>query len=177
MPDNKWVEYIKGSLVSSCGEFRKDCCREIEKNLTGQHPDIAVLCCSDSRVIPELIFKKNVGDIFDVRVAGNVAMDRSVIFSLEYAVEHLGVKILLILGHSGCGAVAASEDVQNDENPILEEIRSSFSLHPDHSVSNVKRQLKMLPERSEVIRKAVEEDKIALIGGLYHIEDGSIDFI
>ncbi len=110
-------------------------------------------------------------------MAGNVTIDTSVIFSLEYAVEHLHVDILLILGHSSCGAVAASENAETDESPILDEIRRSFHLHPDHPRTNIIRQMKMLPLRSEMIRKAVEEDGVALLGGLYHLKDGSVEFV
>ncbi len=177
MPDKETVDKIKTDLLASCCRFQEECCEEIEKSVQEQHPNVAILCCSDSRVPPEIIFKKNLGDIFDVRVAGNVAMDSSVLFSLEYAVEHLHVDVLLILGHSGCGAIAAAEDVDHDESPVLDEIRSSFTLHKDHSVANVMRQMNMLLQRSKVIRKAVEDDRLALLGGIYHLEDGSVEFI
>ncbi len=176
MPHKKEIDNIKNSLEDSCCEFRKECCEQIERNALEQHPDIAILCCSDSRVSPELIFRKNVGDIFDVRVAGNIAVDTSVLFSLEYAVEHLGVEVLLVLGHSGCGAVKAAENPVGDD-PVLEEIRSSFPLHEDHCISNILRQMKLLPERSEVIRRAVDDNRLAVLGGFYHIGDGSVEFI
>ncbi len=177
MPDKNEIEAIKEKLLDSCCNFQKECCQQIEQNTMEQHPHIAILCCSDSRVPPELIFKKEIGEIFDVRVAGNVAIDTSVIFSLEYAVEHLDVDVLMILGHTGCGAVSSAEDLIGDENPILKEIRSSFSLNDDHYISNIVRQMEMLPRRSDVICQALEKESLTLLGALYHIEDGRVEFI
>ena len=73
----------------------------------GQHPYAIVVCCSDSRVIPERIFSVDIGDLFVIRVAGNV-LDRHQLGSIEYAAEHLHCPLVLILGHTGCGAVAAA---------------------------------------------------------------------
>jgi carbonic anhydrase len=72
-----------------------------------QHPFAAILCCADSRVPPEIVFDQGLGDLFVVRVAGNVA-DDEIVGSLEYAVEHLGVKLIMVLGHERCGAVRAA---------------------------------------------------------------------
>lgn len=80
-----------------------------ERLLDGQHPDAAVLSCADSRVPPEIIFDQGLGDLFDIRTAGEV-LDDAVIASLEYAVEHLGVSLIVVLGHEGCGAVKAAVD-------------------------------------------------------------------
>lgn len=168
---------LKEELLCSCKEFSHDCSATIKESCLGQHPSIAVLCCSDSRVPPELIFKKTVGELFVVRVAGNVAVDTSVIFSLEYAVEHLGVDMLLVLGHSGCGAVAASEVCNCAENEILAEIQNSFELHDDHCVSNLMRQVELLPQRSKIISEALEKGDLVLTGALYHIEDGGLEYL
>ncbi|MBP5162990.1 MAG: hypothetical protein ILP16_08450 [Spirochaetales bacterium] len=73
----------------------------------GQHPYAVVICCSDSRVIPEQIFSATIGDLFVIRVAGNV-LDRHQLGSIEYAAGHLGCKLIIMLGHTGCGAVAAA---------------------------------------------------------------------
>ena len=80
-----------------------------ERLLDGQHPDAAVLSCSDSRVPPEIVFDQGLGDLFDIRTAGEV-LDDAVVASLEYAVEHLGVSLIVVLGHEGCGAVKAAVD-------------------------------------------------------------------
>ena len=72
-----------------------------------QHPFAIILGCADSRVIPELIFDQGVGDLFVIRLAGNVA-DDAVIASIEYAIEHLGTRLVVVLGHENCGAVKAA---------------------------------------------------------------------
>jgi Carbonic anhydrase len=78
-----------------------------EKLSTGQHPFAVVLCCSDSRVAPEIIFDQKLGDLFVIRNAGNV-IDKHVLGSIEYAVEHLGCSLVVVMGHSSCGAVTAT---------------------------------------------------------------------
>lgn len=86
------------------GAMQSGCAQEL---LAGQHPFAAVLCCSDSRVPPEIIFDRGLGDLFVVRNAGHVLDDASV-GSLEYAIEHLGVRLIVVLGHEKCGAVTAT---------------------------------------------------------------------
>ena len=91
----------------------------------GQHPYAIVICCSDSRVIPEQIFSASLGELFVIRIAGNV-LDRHQLGSIEYAAEHLGCHYVILLGHTGCGAVAAalsgggSGYVQSITDAILE---------------------------------------------------------
>ncbi len=87
----------------------------------GQHPFASVLACSDSRTPPEIIFDRGLGDIFTVRVAGNVA-DKVVIESLDYSVKHLGVRVVMVLGHRRCGAVIAAVEGHED-TPIGTSVR------------------------------------------------------
>ncbi len=84
-----------------------DAARRIDTAENGQHPYAIVVCCSDSRVIPEQIFQADVGDLFVIRVAGNV-LDRHQLGSVEYAADHLHCPYVLMLGHTGCGAVHAA---------------------------------------------------------------------
>ncbi|HZC47343.1 MAG TPA: carbonic anhydrase, partial [Candidatus Acidoferrum sp.] len=93
----------------------------------GQHPFASVLACSDSRTPPEILFDRGLGDIFTVRVAGNVA-DQVVIESLDYSVKHLGVRVVMVLGHRRCGAVIAAVEghegtADQDVGPMLTELR------------------------------------------------------
>lgn len=94
--------FVTGSLSNkdSYIEDRKKLCE-------GQHPFAVVLCCSDSRVAPEIIFDQKLGDLFVIRNAGNI-VDEEVLGSIEYAVEHLGTPLVVVLGHSCCGAVTAT---------------------------------------------------------------------
>ena len=91
-----------------------------ETAVNGQAPFAAVLACSDSRVPVEAIFDRGIGDIFVVRVAGNIVMDNDVIGSIEYAVEHLHTPLLVIMWHTGCGAVKAAVDDSAVEGKILD---------------------------------------------------------
>jgi len=150
---------------------------ELKKHVKGQDPKLAVLTCADSRVVPELIFDKKIGEIFVVRVAGNVAMDSSVISSLEYAVSHLDIDILLILGHTHCGAVNAAEECKEEDcGDLLNEVKKGFNLSSNHVIGNLKRQFELLSNRSKVISKAISEGKIKLVAGLYDLETGLVDF-
>ena len=98
----------------------------------GQKPYAAVLTCSDSRVIPEAIFSAGNGDLFVIRVAGNVATD-STVASVEYAVRHLGVKIVLVLGHTSCGAVDAAphDHAEGTTKLLTDEIKLSLDGETD----------------------------------------------
>lgn len=151
--------------------------KRLKKHAKGQKPKAAILTCSDSRVIPELIFDKGMGELFVVRIAGNVAADPIVIESLEYAVENLGVELILILGHTGCGAVATCEKNPKSDKRLLKEIRASFSICEDHVISNLRRQVSSLPERSKIIFKALRNKKLIVKGAIYKLESGAVTFL
>ena len=171
------MEDIREPLKKGNKEYISKYSDYIKNLVSGQSPKIAVLTCSDSRVIPEYIFHASLGDLFVVRVAGNVAMDASVISSLEYAVDHLQVKALIILGHTHCGAVKAAEITKETNDPLLCEIQQSFSLQPDdHCRANLIRQIDLLQKRSISINNAIEQKRTMLIGALYNLEDGTVDF-
>lgn len=150
----------------------------LQKHVTGQSPCCAVLTCADSRVIPEHIFDTDIGELFVVRVAGNIAVDGTVLASLEFAVGHLNADHLIILGHTHCGAVRLAEETQTDENPIIAEIRESFPLHEmDHVSANVLRQIEMVPKRSRCIEQAVKENRLQLHAAIYHLDDGHVEYL
>ena len=158
--------------------FLKNNKQILKEFIKGQSPKIAILSCSDSRIVPEFIFNKSIGEIFVIRVAGNVAIDHSVIKSIEYSVEHLKVQYLIILGHTNCGAVFASEKSDDENHKIFNEIKESFILDSDnHFRANILRQLKMLPERSNIVKKHLKNNNLILIGALYDIKTGVVDFI
>jgi carbonic anhydrase len=150
----------------------------LSKHISGQSPSYAVLTCSDSRVIPEFIFDVGIGEIFVVRVAGNVAFDNSVLSSLEYAVAHLHVSQLIILAHTHCGAVKAAESSNDEENMFLTEIKTGFKRDPnDHVRGNLLHQLDQLPRRSKIINEALQNKSLTLMGAIYHLEDGKVNFL
>ena len=164
-------------LVKQNKSFQDQYKNEAQTHVRGQSPKIAVLTCADSRVIPEHIFQAGVGELFVVRIAGNIAVDETVITSLEYAVNHLHITHLIILAHTFCGAVKAAEEATDTESLLLSEIQKSFPTKDDHVLANLHRQISLLPQRSNSIKHAMEQDSLKLVGALYHIEDGSVEFI
>ena len=107
-PEEIWQDLMTGNKRFAEGKLAaRDVIAARARTAPVQHPYVMVLCCADSRLSPELIFDQNIGDLFVVRTAGNVA-DPIALGSLEYAVEHLGSRMLVVLGHEKCGAVSAS---------------------------------------------------------------------
>ena len=153
----------------------------------GQQPFVAILTCSDSRVSPCKIFNLSLGEAFVVRVAGNCATDPAVLGSLEYAVSHLKVKALLVMGHSDCGAVKASlgcDDHGNLESIMkdLECARSKLPCEKQKDPSsiaelNVVMQMRRLQDFSPTIRLAVQSGKVEMLGAMFDIATGGVKFL
>lgn len=140
----------------------------------GQRPYAVILTCSDSRVIPEGIFSAGIGELFVIRVAGNV-VDPHQLGSLQYAVEHLGAKLILVMGHRHCGAVSAAIE-DNASGPvasIIEEIKEAIGeetqdypackLNVRHSIARIKDELNLA-------------DDVLVLGAIYDISDGKVEF-
>ena len=147
--------------------------RRLFTSENGQSPYAIVVTCSDSRVIPESIFSAGIGELFVVRVAGNV-IDNHQLGSIEYAIEHLGCKLVAVLGHTQCGAVSAA--MRNNKGYvsfITDEIKRAIGEESDpikatvinirHSVEKIKKSLN------------VAED-LRIIGALYNTDSGIVDF-
>lgn len=155
----------------------------------GQHPKAAILGCADSRVPPELIFDEGLGDLFVVRVAGNVA-DAVDVGSLEYAVEHLGVGLVVVLGHHACGAVKATADAggeaEGNIGAIVREIAPAVNqakaspgkegLVNDAVHLNASRTAAALRERSPMLKKALDEKKLKIVPAVYDLETGRVEW-
>jgi len=158
--------------------YQSDYLDTFSHHIKGQSPEIAILTCADSRVIPEFIFNATLGELFVVRVAGNIAIDETVIASLEYAVNHLAIGHLIIIGHTHCGAVKAAETSPESDSLLLREIQKGFYLdEQNHVKANLTRQLNMLPKRSASINQAINEGSLQLLGAIYHLKDGHVEFI
>lgn len=153
----------------------------------GQHPIAAVLCCSDSRVPPEIVFDQGLGDIFVVRVAGNVA-DNLTLGSIEYAVEHLHVPLVLVLGHSKCGAVAASLENKlhrSHIDHIIKHIRPSIpssqkiseDMMTETAKSHTKRMVKKLIDAKSVFSHLIQRKKLKIIPAFYSLDTGKIELL
>jgi carbonic anhydrase len=165
-------------------------------DLGGQKPKAIVLSCADSRVPVEHVFRQGIGDLFVVRLAGNVPMPLGgTIASVEYAIEHIGTpKVLVVLGHSKCGAVKSTIEVREagtlgsltpelqalvaEITPAVEEAER----HPTPDLltaavhENAELAARNLLARSEVVRHAVESGELKLVIGYYHLDTGRVDF-
>jgi carbonic anhydrase len=154
----------------------------------GQHPFAAVLACADSRTPPEIIFDRGLGDIFTVRVAGNVA-DKVVIESLDYSVKHLGVRVVMVLGHRRCGAVIAAVEghegtADQDVGPMLTELRPAVAESknmPGDPVENAVRENVLLViknlESSAELSAMVKAGNLKIVGGIYDLDTGKIEML
>jgi len=153
------------------------------KNLAGgQHPFAAFLSCADSRVPVEILFDQGFGDIFVVRVAGNVS-NPEVVGSLEFGTSVLGAKVLYVLGHTACGAVKAAGTCEGEDVPGLV---SSLFYHVKPALrnvngdvdaavgENVKLQAQQLAEVSPIIRTLIRQKKLIVVGGVYDLESGQV---
>lgn len=176
-------------------------------------PDAAVLSCSDARVSPDIIFDAGIGDLFTVRTAGQV-IDDAVIASLEYAVDVLGVRLLVVLGHQNCGAVkqackeyeallheltADAEDslmaadsvadlderILNAKSLMLRTVgfsiwqahESELESTEDFERVHIARTIEQLVEQSEVIQRALAEDRLMITGARYQLDTGKVEVL
>ncbi|VVC02595.1 Carbonic anhydrase [Candidatus Bilamarchaeum dharawalense] len=171
-------KYMSGTLAAK--DVKK--AREATKN--GQHPFVTILCCSDSRVPPELVFDANVGEIFIVRNAGN-CVDTLTLGSIEYGVEHLHTPLLVVLGHEKCGAVTAA--CQGNVCPpniaaIMEKIKPAVDKKGNEGVEqtivcNLDVVSNEIRRRSEIVRHLEKEKKLKVVEMKYYFEDGRVEII
>lgn len=145
-----------------------------------QHPLVAILTCSDSRITPEVIFDQGLGDIFDVRVAGNI-VDAAVLGSLEYAVAHLHVPLIVVLGHQHCGAVEAAihqEHPHNHINTIIRALAPAVK-HANGSVETAVQQNVALTlhklQHAPVLQDKLQSGQLQIVGGYYNLETGLVE--
>lgn len=146
----------------------------------GQKPYAIIITCSDSRVIPEAIFSAGIGDLFVIRVAGNV-IDAHQLGSIEYAAGHLGTRLVVVLGHDHCGAVNAAIHHQPDGyiRSITDEILKAIGSEKDEMKAcclNVKHSCEVI-KNSLQIQDDVENDGLSVIGAVYHLESGEVEFL
>ncbi|MET0355748.1 MAG: carbonic anhydrase family protein [Cellvibrio sp.] len=173
--------------------YFKDLMHQVRMTAHGQHPMAAILSCIDSRVSNEIIFDVGMGDIFSVRVAGNIVND-DVLASLEYACQYVGTKLIVVLGHSGCGAVkAACDHVQCGHiTQLLEKIQPAVDAEQTclknrtsenktfvRKVTeiNVAISVEQILQRSEILARMWREDKIDIVGATYSVKTGAVNFV
>ncbi len=151
-----------------------------------QHPFATILSCADSRVPAEIVFDQGIGDIFDVRIAGNIATHEA-IGSIEYAVVLLNSPLLMVMGHERCGAVTAAvkkESLPGDISTFVKAIKPALKRVKDQPgdavenavVANVQYQIERL-NRSKLLNKQVESGKLKIVGGRYDLDTGRVTII
>ncbi|SKA86736.1 carbonic anhydrase [Prosthecobacter debontii] len=190
--------FLNGTRLS------RDLGRQVDATSTGQFPMAVVLSCIDSRTPAELVFDLGLGDIFSVRIAGNIARDK-VLGSMEYSCAVAGAKLILVMGHTSCGAVNAAVDLICSHktaaeatgcvnlDSLISEIQQSVDMGTckqadqwlpgekaayanEVSRRNVLRTMRMIRERSSTLDGLVREGKIAIVGAMYDITTGKVSF-
>ncbi len=182
---NKLIEgnarYVSGRHgASDIGASRR---RELAVN--GQKPFAVIVCCSDSRVPPELIFDQGLGELFVIRTAGNV-VDNVALGSIEYGAEHLQVPLIVVLGHENCGAVKATVDggeahgyvvsIVDKISPSLDRVRGAADLYAaceDENIRSVVGEIKS----NKIIAELIRDGRTEVVGAKYGIEDGRVTFL
>lgn len=166
--------------------------QQVNETSDGQHPFAVILSCIDSRTSAELIFDQGLGDIFSIRIAGNV-VNEDIIGSMEFGCRVAGAKIIVVLGHSKCGAVKGACDHVEMGNltALLTKIRPAVddelteklnrsSANPEFvekvAAINVKRTVEAIKQRSPILKEMIERGEIGLIGGNHDITTGVVSF-
>lgn len=189
-PPSLWIQLMDGNKVYRRGALPyTDIAGARQRTAKDQDPPVTVLSCSDSRVPPELIFGRTVGDLFVVRVAGNVA-DPFEIASIEYAIDKGWTKLIVVMGHEECGAVIAALKTDDPPTPslvsLVQRIRESFIDLPswpekervERGVkANARSSAAYLLAHSTVIRKAVLDKRVGLIVAYYKLESGEVEVL
>ena len=166
------TRFVSGALTP------KDDYAELREQLsTGQQPFAVVLCCSDSRVAPEIIFDQKLGDLFVIRNAGNV-VDEDVLGSIEYAVEHLGTQLVVVLGHSSCGAVTATcqgGDLPGHIPYLTKRIQPAIntSCCIDDNARRHARRMTQLIEINDIVKHV----RARVVSAFYDIRSGKVEWL
>jgi carbonic anhydrase len=151
------------------------------------HPFAVILGCADSRVPPEIVFDEGLGDLFVIRVAGNI-LDDGTLASIEFATAELGVPLVMVLGHERCGAVAAT--LKGDEvpghisrlldaiKPALEQVKGQTGNQLDNAVrANIKMVVGQITSSKPVLTELVQQGKLKIVGGRYDLDSGTVEII
>lgn len=159
-----------------------------------QHPFASILSCSDSRAPTELLFDQALGDVFSVRLAGNIASDKA-IGSLEFSSKYLGSKLIVVMGHTSCGAVKAACDDFKDGHigEIINLIKPSIRHEKTIALSernsknpafvekvnelNVRHQIETIIRQSDIVDEMIENKQIAIVGAIYDLANGKVRFL
>jgi carbonic anhydrase len=173
-------------------KINRNLLQQANETSDGQHPFAVILSCIDSRTSAELIFDQGLGDVFSVRIAGNI-INEDILGSMEFGCKVAGSKIIVVLGHTKCGAVKGACDhvemgnltalltkirpAVDDEVTIKEHRNSGNSVFVEKvSAINVKRTVKAIMERSPILKEMIESGQIGIVGGTHDISTGEVEF-
>ena len=160
---------------------------QTKQTSSGQYPFAVILGCVDSRVPPELIFDLGIGDVFSIRIAGNIA-NQDILGSMEFATKVVGSKHILVLGHTSCGAVQGAKDqvelgnLTGLVNKIQPAVTAASRDSDDPDLNqiaeiNVKLTIEEIKEKSPILREMVANNEIGLSGAMYDVATGEVKFI
>lgn len=187
-PEAYWQTLMTGNATYMAGALPyTGLGAQRDATVKGQNPPVTVFSCADSRVPPELIFGRAIGDLFVVRVAGNVAGPFD-IASIEYAIANDWTRLIVVMGHEDCGAVKAALDPEDPPTPslvaLVQRIRESFAgwpawTGPDRTEratkANARSSAAYLLAHSAVIRKAVLDHRVGLVVAYYNLKSGKVE--
>ena len=173
-------------------KMNRNLLQQVNETRDGQWPFAVMLSCIDSRTSAELIFDQGLGDVFSVRIAGNIA-NEDILGSMEFACKVAGSKLIVVLGHTKCGAVKGACDhvemgnltallsklrpAVDDETVTKEERNSKNSEFVENVASiNVRRTVKAITERSHILHEMIEKGEIGICGAMYNVESGKVEF-
>jgi carbonic anhydrase len=178
--------YVSGKMK------KRDLLAQVKQTSKGQFPFAAIVCCLDSRTPPEIVFDQGIGDIFVARVAGNFVND-DILGSLEFATKLAGAKLIVIMGHTECGAVKGACDEAQlglltatlaNINPAVNAVQGDYSPRTSKNnkfvqaviEKNVQLTMQKLRDRSVVLREMIDKGEIGLVGAMYDLSNGKVTF-
>lgn len=173
-------------------KINRNLLQQVKETSEGQHPFACILSCIDSRTSAELTFDQGLGDIFSCRIAGNI-LNEDILGSMEFACKVAGSKLIVVLGHTKCGAIKGACDQVEMGNltALLKKVKPALDAEVTtkdnrnarnaefvEKVSdlNVRLTLKQIPEQSEILAEMIQKNEIALIGAMYDVETGEVNF-
>ncbi len=173
-------------------KMNRNLLQQVNETSSGQHPFAVILSCIDSRTSAELIFDQGLGDVFSVRIAGNI-LNEDILGSMEFSCKVAGAKIVVVLGHTRCGAIkGACDHVQmGNLSALLEKVKPAIdaekSIKENRNASNeafvekvaslnVRHTKRQILKNSPILKEMIENGEIALVGGMYDVETGVVDF-
>ena len=189
------LQYLKEGNQRFVKNLRanRDLLQQVNATRDGQFPFATILSCMDSRTSAELIFDQGLGDIFSIRIAGNV-LNEDIVGSIEFGTQVVGTKIVVVLGHTQCGAIkGACDDVHlGSLTQLLDKVKPAINMDTVTPVEqrngkntefvnrvtelNVHHVMKQIKEQSSIVSELISQNKIKVVGGIYHLETGEVKF-